>query len=392
MSHQFSLTATCPHTGGRAGELVTSHGTVLTPAFMPVGSQATVKTLTPTELRELETAILLANNYHLYLRPGVEVIEKLGGLHRFMGWNGPILTDSGGYQVFSLSPLSKVDEEGVTFRSHIDGSQHLFTPEKAIELQERLGADIIMALDQCPGYTEDEAAIRAATERTHRWAERCLRSHRSAEQALYGIVQGGTFPALRRNSAAVLTSMDFPGYAIGGLSVGERKELTYSIVEETAACLPVDKPRYLMGVGSPEDLVEAIARGVDLFDCALPTRVARNGAFFTSEGRHNIRNAAYKEQDAPLDPACDCYTCRTFSAAYVHHLFKCEELLAYRLTTLHNLRFILQLVQRAREAILGNTFQSFRDDFRATYRAVPEEVRLEQKRKRVIPGFPPARE
>ncbi len=381
MSHGFRLIATCPQTEARAGELTTSHGVVPTPCFIPVDSQGTVKTLMPAELNEMMAPLLLANTYHLYLRPGIEVIARLGGLHRFMGWDGSLLTDSGGYQVFSLAHLSRVSDEGVLFRSHLDGSQHFLTPEKAIEYQEKLGADIIMVLDQCHPYTDDVRQVEAAAERTHRWAERCLKSHRRKEQALYGIVQGGVFPELRHRSAERLVSLDFPGYAIGGLNVGERKEQTLSIVASTAASLPQDKPRYLMGAGSPEDLIEAIARGIDMFDCALPTRVARNGAFFTSEGRRSIRNAFYKEQDAPLDPDCSCPTCQGFSAAYVHHLFKSEELLAYRLATLHNLHFILTLVRRARGAILNNTFSSFRKDFHSRYRPTSEEVRLAQKKK-----------
>ncbi|MBM2831893.1 MAG: tgt [Dehalococcoidia bacterium] len=381
INHSFRLLATCPETGARAWELTTPHGAVPTPVFAPVGSQATVKTLTPADLKELKTMLLLANTYHLYLRPGIEVIARLGGLHRFMAWDGPILTDSGGYQLFSLTTLSKVSDDGVLFRSHIDGSEHFLTPEKVIECEEKLGADIIMVLDQPLPNTEDIGQVQAAMERTQRWAERCLRSHRRADQALYGIVQGGVFPELRRQSAAGLTALDFPGYAIGGLGLGEGKEQTLAIVAETVSFLPLDKPRYLMGIGSPEDVIEAIARGVDMFDCALPTRVARNGAFFTRGGRQNIRNAAYKDREAPLDSTCGCYTCRTFSAAYVHHLFKCEELLAYRLATLHNLHFLLGLVREARDAIVNGTFPFFRKEFHSRYRTTSEEVRLEQKRR-----------
>ncbi|MDP2743857.1 MAG: tRNA guanosine(34) transglycosylase Tgt [Dehalococcoidia bacterium] len=393
-SPAFRLLATCPETGARAGELATPHGAVPTPVFAPVGSQGTVKTLTPADLKELKAALILANTYHLYLRPGIEVIARLGGLHRFMAWDGPILTDSGGYQLFSLATLSKVSDDGVLFRSHIDGSEHFLTPEKVIECQEKLGADIIMVLDQPLPYTEDIRQVQAAMERTQRWAERCRSSHHRADQApstgsgqaLYGIVQGGTFPELRRQSAAGLTALDFPGYAIGGLGLGERKEQTLAIVAETVSYLPEDRPRYLMGIGSPEDVIEAIARGVDMFDCALPTRVARNGAFFTRDGRQNIRNAVYKDREAPLDSTCGCYTCRTFSAAYVHHLFKCEELLAYRLTTLHNLHFLLGLVREARDAIVNGTFPSFRKEFISSYRATSEEVRLEQKRRWLAVG------
>jgi queuine tRNA-ribosyltransferase len=353
---------------------------VPTPAFLPVGSQGTIKTLTPDELKYLGVTILLGNAYHLYLRPGIEVIEQLGGLHRFISWDRPILTDSGGYQLFSLASLCRVSEHGVAFRSHIDGSEHSLTPELVIQLQEKLGGDIIMTFDQC-SHGETITEVREAMERTHRWAERCQRSQQRKDQALYGIVQGGIFPQLRQESAKFLASLGFPGYAIGGLSLGELKEVTLTMVEEAAAYLPEDKPRYLMGVGSPEDLVECVALGIDIFDSALPTRIARNGALFTPQGRANIRNSCWKTQDRPLDWRCDCYTCRTFSAAYLHHLFKCEDLLAYRLATIHNLRFILRLMEHIRGAILSGTFISFRDNFLATYHPASEEVRLSQKRK-----------
>ena len=365
----------------RAGELNMVHGNVLTPVFLPVGSQATVKTLTPHDIKALGFDMLLANTYHLYLRPGIDVIEKMGGLHRFMAWDGAILTDSGGYQVFSLSPLCKISDEGVTFRSHIDGSEHFLTPELAVEYQESLGADIIMALDECTAYGDSKEKVREAMERTHRWAERCLKSHRSKDQALYAIVQGGMFPDLRQASAEYLTGLDFPGYAIGGLSVGEPKEVTLPLVEQTAKLLPDDKPRYLMGVGAPEDLIEGVARGIDIFDCALPTRVARNGALFTRKGRVNIRRAAYSKMDKPIDPECDCYTCRKFSAAYVSHLFRSEELLGLRLATVHNLRFISNLMRDMRSAILDGTFKAFREDFLANYKTTDEQTRVEQKGK-----------
>lgn len=381
MAHDFKIERTCPHTQARTGLLTTPHGAVATPTLMPVGSQGTVKTLTPQELQAIGVQIVLSNTYHLYLRPGIEVIKKLGGLHRFMGWDGPILTDSGGYQIFSLASSCRIDDEGAVFRSHIDGSEHVFSPELAIQLQEDLGADILMTLDECPPYSNEVTATRKAMERTHRWAERCQRAHKSANQALYGIVQGGIFPALRRESASFLVSLGFPGYAIGGLSLGEPKEVMLAMVEETVAHLPVDKPRHLMGVGSPEDLVECVARGIDLFDCALPTRVARNGALFTLQGRCNIRNAEYKSQDAPIAPECDCYTCRTFSAAYLHHLFKCEELLGYRLTTIHNLRFITRLMEQIRLSIAEGQFTSFRKNFTDHYRPTDEETRLRQKQK-----------
>jgi len=366
-------------TGARAGELYTPHGTVSTPVFMPVGSQATVKTLTPREIKDTGFNMVLANTYHLYLRPGIDVIEKMGGLHRFMAWDGAMLTDSGGYQVFSLAPLCRINDDGVTFRSHIDGSEHFLTPELAIQYQESLGADVIMVLDECTAYGDSKEKVQKAMDRTHRWAERCLKAQKSQEQALYAIVQGGMFPDLRRQSAECLTALDFPGYAIGGLSVGEPKETTFALVAETSALLPVEKPRYLMGVGSPEDIVEAVARGIDIFDSALPTRVARNGALFTGKGRINIRKAAYRNVDTPLDPACDCPTCRTFSAAYLSHLFRSDELLGLRLATVHNLRFIANLMDKIRSAIMEDTFSAFRNDFLSTYQTTNEKTRVEQK-------------
>jgi queuine tRNA-ribosyltransferase len=365
----------------RAGELSTPHGNVPTPVFMPVGSQATVKTLTPQEIKEIGFNMVLANTYHLYLRPGIDIIEKLGGIHNFMAWDGAMLTDSGGYQVFSLAPFCKISDDGATFRSHIDGSEHFLTPELAIRYQESLGADVIMVLDVCTAYGDSREKVRQAMDRTHRWAERCLKAQKSKNQALYAIVQGGMFPDLRKQSAECLTALDFPGYAIGGLSVGEPKETTFDLVESTAALLPAEKPRYLMGVGSPEDIVEGVARGIDIFDCALPTRVARNGALFTGEGRINIRKAAYRKMDAPIDPACDCSTCRTFSAAYLSHLFRSDELLGLRLATVHNLRFIARLMDRIRSSILDGTFDSFRGDFLATYKTTNEKTRVAQKGK-----------
>ena len=310
----------------------------------------------------------------------IDIVEKMGGLHKFMAWNGPILTDSGGYQVFSLAGLRRVSDEGVIFRSHIDGSEHTFTPELAVQYQESLGADIIMVLDECTA-TDDVNRAEQALRRTHHWAERCLKAKRRRDQALFGIVQGGIFPELRRRSVEFLSSLEFPGYAIGGLSIGEPKQLTLTMTEETAVLLPEDKPRYLMGVGSPEDLVECVARGIDIFDSALPTRVARNGALYTPSGRVNILNAAFAEEQRPLDPACNCYTCRTFSAAYLHHLFKARELLAYRLATIHNLTFISNLMQRMRAAILDGTFPSFRADFMAGYRPTDEGTRHDQKQR-----------
>jgi queuine tRNA-ribosyltransferase len=379
--HSFRLIETCPQTKARAGELLTPHGKVPTPVFLPVGSQGAVKTLTPDEVKDSGYKMLLANTYHLYLRPGIDVIERAGGLHNFMGWEGAILTDSGGYQVFSLSPLRRVSDDGVTFRSHIDGSKHHITPELAIQYQESLGADIIMVLDECPAHDDGLEKVQRATERTQRWAERCLKAQKRPDQALYAIVQGGMFAELRQESAQYLAALDFPGYAIGGLSIGEPKQLTLAMIEETVVCLPEGKPRYLMGVGSPEDIVEAVARGVDIFDSALPTRVARNGALFSWEGRKNISNAAYKEMEQPIVAGCGCYTCRHFSAAYLHHLFSCGELLAYRLATIHNLSFVAELVAKIRGAILDGTFLSFKDKFLTGYQPADEPTRLAQKQK-----------
>jgi queuine tRNA-ribosyltransferase len=354
---------------------------VPTPAFLPVASQGTVKALTPEELKNIGISIVLSNTYHLYLRPGIDIIEKLGGLHRFMGWDGPILTDSGGYQVFSLARMCKVSDDGVTFRSHIDGSEHHLTPELVIEFQQKLGADVIMTLDECPAVDASTAKVREAVDKTSRWAERCRKHHQSANQLLFGIVQGGTSPELRQQSAKAITTLDFPGYAIGGLSLGEAKDLTWSMVDETMPFLPMNKPRYLMGVGSPEDIIEGVSRGIDLFDSALPTRVARNGALFTLQGRQNIRKAVYKTKKGPVDADCDCYSCRTFSAAYLHHLFKCEELLAYRLATIHNLRFITRLMQKIEDAIQQDTFAAFKNYFLSQYQVTDEQVRLAQKQK-----------
>lgn len=348
---------------------------------MPLATQGSVKTLDPDDLEDIDASIILGNTYHLYLRPGLEVIKKFDGIHRFMSWNGPMLTDSGGFQVFSLGHLRKINDDGALFRSHIDGSEHFLTPELAIEIQEILGADIIMAFDECAPHDAETEVLKTAMDRTHNWAERCLAKHQRKDQALFGIVQGGTSIEMRHESATALTSLNFPGYAIGGLSVGEPKDLMYPVAQQTADWLPVNKPRYLMGVGSPEDLVECVSYGIDMFDCALPTRIARNGALFTRDGRINIRNARFKMQNDPIDNDCDCYTCRTFSAAYLHHLFKCEELLGYRLTTIHNLRFILRLMDQVRYAISGGTFLEFKSEFMASYKTVDDEIRTAQKAK-----------
>lgn len=385
--HQvFAFQIVASQEGARAGLLHTPRGSVPTPAFLPVGTQAAVKSLAPEELEASGASMLLANAYHLYLRPGPEVIEALGGLHAFMAWPGPILTDSGGFQVFSLGHLRKIDDEGVLFRSHLDGSQHLFTPEKAVQIQASLGADIIMALDECPPYSADGDYHRQAMERTHRWAERCLSAHQERQeaappsrQALFGIAQGGTFASLRRQSARALADLAFDGYGIGGLSLGEPKEVTQALVEETIAHLPAEKPRHLLGVGSPEDLLEGIARGVDLFDSVLPTRIARNGALLTPEGRLNLHNARFRTAEGPIQEDCGCYTCRRFSLAYLHHLFRSQELLAYRLATIHNLWFTLDLMRKAREAILAGAFQAFRRSFLARFPRTDPQVQQEQK-------------
>ena len=376
---EFRIQKTGPATRARAGEIATTHGALPTPAFAPVGSQGSVKTLTPDDLRELGARIILGNAYHLMLRPGVEVIRKMGGLHRFIGWNGPILTDSGGYQVFSLARLTKVSDDGVIFRSHIDGSEHSLSPEEAVSVQQALGADIAMTLDEPPAFGTSRERVEEATRRTHLWAGRCLEARR--EGALFGIVQGGTFPDLRQESARHLASLDFSGYAIGGLSLGEPKETTWTMLDICTGSLPTGKPRYLMGMGSPEDLVEGVARGVDLFDSALPTRVARNGALYPSTGRVAIEKAEFKEKEGPLEDGCPCYTCRHFSAAYLHHLFRTGELLALRLATLHNLSFYMRLMADMRRAIMENRFEAFRQEFLARYRPTPEDARLAQKQR-----------
>ena len=378
VSTDFAIEQSDQTSAARAGMLRTPHGDIPTPVFAPVGTQATVKTLTPDELRDLDVTLILANTYHLYLRPGADVIAKLGGLHSFMGWPGPILTDSGGFQVFSLESLRQVSDEGVVFRSHIDGSEHFLSPEKAIEIQQQLGADIIMALDECPDPL-DRDYNRVALDRTHRWAERCLRVHSRADQALFGILQGGIFPDLRRESARFLTSLGFDGYALGGLSVGEPKTKTWEMLDITVPLLPPDRPRYLMGVGSPEDLFEGVERGIDIFDCVLPTRLARNGAVFTSRGRINLRKAEFAEDPAPIEEGCTCYTCQRFSRAYLRHLHKAGEILGLRLNTIHNLHFLLDLMRRIRSAIVDGHFGVLKQRFLATYVAVDDGVEQRAK-------------
>ena len=373
------------HTDGpaRSGEIVTPHGSARTPLFMPVATQATVKSLTPEEVAGVGAQVVLSNAYHLYLRPGVRTVNSLGGLHAFMRWPGPILTDSGGFQAFSMGPLRKVNDSGIRFRSHLDGSEHHFTPELATMNQVGLGADIIMCFDQCIAYGASEKQVRQAMERTHRWAAECHRVHRDSGswpgQALFGIVQGGTFSHLRDESTKVISGISLDGYAVGGLAVGEDKEQLYGFTGQVAAGLPREKPRYLMGVGSPEDLVEGVARGIDMFDCALPTRVARNGAMFTPDGRVDVSKRRYAEQQGPVDEECDCYACANYSAAYIHHLFRAREILGLRLASVHNLRFVLRLMERIREAILDGRFSGFRSDFLARYQPTDEAARQEQK-------------
>ncbi|MGI8424763.1 MAG: tRNA guanosine(34) transglycosylase Tgt [Chloroflexota bacterium] len=378
----FALDATDPETGARAGRFHTPHGEILTPSFMPVGTQATVKSVSPDELTGLGAQVILSNTYHLYLRPGAETIARLGGLHKFMHWDRPILTDSGGFQVFSLAHLRKLDEDGVTFRSHIDGSEQRLSPEIAIRAQELLGADVMMCFDECVEYPATPERTRESMARTHRWAERCRRAQTRPDQALFGIVQGGTYDDLREESARVISSLDFPGYAIGGVSVGESKEECWRVTGRVAPHLPPHKPRYLMGVGSPEDLAEGVARGVDLFDCVLPTRIARNGSLLTDLGRVTVTRSALREQQTPVDPTCDCYTCANYSAAYLHHLFKAEELLAYRLASIHNLRYMARLSARMRQAILERRYGAWRREFLATYCVADEGKRQEQREKR----------
>ena len=360
----FSLTTKGEGTAGRLGRITTSHGEISTPVFMPVGTQATVKTLSPEDLDAIGAEIILSNTYHLFLRPGYELIREFGGLHRFMNWKRPVLTDSGGFQVFSLADLRKVTDEGVTFQSHIDGgAKHVITPEYAVEIQEALGADIIMAFDECIPYPATRDYAQESLERTHRWAKRCREAKKDTGQALFGIVQGGMYPDLRKQSAEELVDIGFDGYAVGGLSVGETKPLMYEMLEATVPSLPEDQPRYLMGVGTPEDLVEGVDRGIDMFDCVMPTRNARNGTFFTSFGKLVIRNARYERDKEPIDPECRCYTCRNFTRAYLRHLFNAGEVLALRLGTIHNLFFYLDLMRNVRSSIEQGRFREFKKEF-----------------------------
>jgi queuine tRNA-ribosyltransferase len=362
--HYFNLTTQSG--AARAGELHTDHGRIKTPVFMPVGTQATVKALSPEELKDAGTQVILGNTYHLYLRPGCDIIGRFDGLHRFMHWDRPILTDSGGFQVFSLAKLRKLTEEGYSFQSHIDGSRHMFTPEKSIEVQICLNSDILMCLDQCLAHpaTHDQAA--KALELTTRWARRCKtywQSQTDGRNHLFGIVQGGMYTDLRKRSAEEIIAIDFPGYAIGGLSVGEPKEMMMEMAAHTLPLLPKDRPRYIMGVGTPEDLVELVDLGADMFDCVMPTRNARNGQMFTDRGTINICNARFREDEGPVDPSCDCYTCRHYSLAYLRHLYTAREILAYRLNTIHNIHYYVSMLKAMRVAILEDRFDRFKQSF-----------------------------
>lgn len=364
---EFNIKHKSKNTKARIGVFKTPHGEIETPVYMPVGTMATVKALTPEQVKETGAQVILSNTYHLYLRPGQDVVAGAGGLHRFMVWDKPILTDSGGFQVFSLNALRKLSEEGAEFQSHFDGSRHFISPEKAIEIEEALGADIIMAFDECTAYPAEYAVVKNAMERTHRWAKRCKEAKKRGDQALFGIVQGGMFKELRQISAKTIAEMDFPGNAIGGLSVGEPKPMMYEMLEETVPLLPEEKPRYLMGVGSPDCLIEGVMRGVDMFDCVLQTRMARNGTALTSAGFLTVRNAAYARDYGKLDPACGCYTCRNFSRAYLRHLVNTNEMLAGTLLTLHNIYYTVQIMERIKDAVKNGTLEGLRDEILSKY-------------------------
>jgi queuine tRNA-ribosyltransferase len=379
----FTIEAECSESWARAGTVVTPHGSIPTPIFMPVGTQATVKSVSPEELHGVGARIILANTYHLMLRPGSPLVHEFGGLHEFMRWDGPMLTDSGGFQVFSLGHLRKLSEEGAAFKSHLDGSPHLLTPESVMRIEYELGADIILPLDICAPYPCSPQDARAAMERTHRWAERALvaKEQYNPQQTLFGIVQGAFEPDLRQESARFIGNLPFPGLSIGGLSVGEPKEMMWEMLRHTTPALPREKPRHLLGVGSPEDLVIGVGLGMDMFDCVLPTRVARHGGLFTRAGRISIKGARYRTQHGPIEEGCDCYTCRNYSAAYVHHLARTEEQLYYRLGSLHNLRFMLRLAAELRASIIAGTYPAFRDDFLERYIPASEKVRDAQREK-----------
>lgn len=365
---KYELIKTDSRTKARRGRITTPHGEIETPIFMPVGTAATVKAMRPEEVDELGAQIILSNTYHLYLRPGHEVIKAAGGLHKFMNWNKPILTDSGGFQVFSLGAMRKITEEGVQFRSHIDGSRHMISPEKSMEIQNALGSDIMMAFDECAPADASRDYVKDSLARTTRWLKRCKEYHKNTDkQALFGIMQGGMFKDLRRESAEAIVEMDLPGYSIGGLSVGEPKEVMYDVLDDCVDYLPKEKPRYLMGVGSPDCLFEGVERGIDMFDCVLPTRIARHGMAMTSEGRINIKNARFERDFTPLDHKCDCYTCRNYSRAYLRHLFKADEMLSSMLMTNHNLHFLVKTMDGIRKSIEEDRFLEFKKEFYDNY-------------------------
>lgn len=364
----YELLHECKQTGARRGVIHTPHGDIQTPVFMPVGTQATVKSMTPEELKEVNAQIILSNTYHLFLRPGHELVKEAGGLHNFMHWDRPILTDSGGFQVFSLGKLRKITEEGVEFQSHLDGSKKFLSPEKAMEVENALGSDIMMAFDECCPYPSTYEYTKKSMERTTRWAKRCKEAHKRPEdQGLFGIIQGGFYEDLRKKSAEDLIELDFPGYAIGGISVGEPKEKFIDILQYTAPLMPKDKPRYLMGVGTPDYLIEAAIAGIDMCDCVLPTRIARHGTALTSHGKLVVRNATYEHDFTPLDPECDCYACKNYTRAYIRHLIKANEILGIRLLSIHNIKFLTNLMDKVRIEIENDNLGSFRDEFYRKY-------------------------
>lgn len=365
---KYELIKECSQTKARLGKVHTPHGSFDTPMFMPVGTKATVKAMTPEELTDIGAQIILSNTYHLYLKPGHDLVEEAGGLHKFMNWDKPILTDSGGFQVFSLGGLRSINENGVDFKSHIDGSNHLITPEKSIEIQNSLGSDIMMAFDECVPYPSDWDYTKNSLERTTRWAKRCKDANKNPEtQGIFGIIQGGMYKDLREQSAREIIDLDFPGYAIGGLSVGEPGEVLFEALSYTMPFMPKDKPRYFMGAGSPDYLIELAIRGIDMADCVLPTRIARNGTVLTSQGKVVIKNAKYKRDFTPLDPECSCYACKNYSKAYIRHLFNVDEILGARLATIHNLHFLIKLMENVREAIMEDRLLEFRSDFYKKY-------------------------
>ncbi|MFH1215427.1 MAG: tRNA guanosine(34) transglycosylase Tgt [Pseudomonadota bacterium] len=363
MSSPFTLKEKSSECPARCGELLTLHGTIKTPVFMPVGTQATVKGMTPESLVEIGAQIILANTYHLLIRPGHELVRELGGLHSFMHWDKPILTDSGGFQIYSLKELARITEDGATFKSHLDGTTHFLSPEGAIEVQEALGSDIMMCLDTCIPYPATRQEAQAATELTGRWAERCRKAQKQSGRLLFGIIQGGMYPDLRARAVDEIVSIGFDGYALGGLSVGEPREVMYDMTGQTAALLPTDHAKYVMGVGTPEDLVECVYRGIDMFDCVMPTRNARNGMLFTSHGKLVIKNACYYNDPKPVDEKCDCYTCRNYSRAYLRHLYMAREIMASLLNTIHNLHYYVYLMADMRKAIREDCFEVFRKEF-----------------------------